>query len=127
GRSYAPGRTLLDPLWVLGVVAIAVGGLLAARHPEEPAVTEEPGSRGAILPAGLFTFLLLSLVTSRLNHAKLDTIVTLQAGLMFSGGALVARSMLLGRRMRAMLERERSALASLAKREAELAEINTEL
>jgi diguanylate cyclase (GGDEF)-like protein len=62
-----------------------------------------------------------------MDHAPGVVEFTLQAGLLFSGGALVVRSVLLERRLRGMLGRERSALASLADREAELARLNEQL
>ncbi len=126
-RSYAPGRTLLDPLWVFGLAAIGLGGLLAARAPEKVAVDAEPDYRGGILPAGLFLVLLAALVDARLRHAGSVTTLTLEIGLMFCGGALIARSTLQARRMRAMLDRERIALTSLAERETELARLNAQL
>src|SRR5579884_288803 len=33
--TYVPGHTWLDRLWVIGMAAIAVGGLVAARNPEQ--------------------------------------------------------------------------------------------
>src|SRR6185437_7516883 len=68
-----------------------------------------------------------ALVRARLEHAPDVVGFTLQAGLLFSGGALVVRSVLLEGRLRRLLERERSALASLADREAELARLNAQL
>jgi diguanylate cyclase (GGDEF)-like protein len=125
--SYAPGRDLLDPLWVIGLAAIGTGGLLAARDPEPVQVAEEPNTRGGVVPAATFVLLLVALLQARLSHASAGTTVTLEAGLMFSGGALIARSALLARRMRGMLERERQALSILAEREAELARLNEQL
>ncbi len=126
-RDYAPGHTLLDPLWVCGLAAMAIGGLLAAQTPEEVAVVSEPDYRGGILPAGLFLALLAALIDARVQHAGTRLTLTLEAGLMFCGGALIARSTLQGRRMRAMLARERSALAALAERETELGRLNSQL
>jgi diguanylate cyclase (GGDEF)-like protein len=126
-RSYVVGRSPLDPLWVLGLAGIAIGGLVAARDPEQVARVPEPGFRAGLLPAGLFGFLLLAVVRLRLNHAAPGTMITLEVGLLFSGAAIVARSALLGRRMRLLLERERAAIANLAEREAELARLNAQL
>jgi len=126
-RTYAPGRTLLDPLWVAGLAAIGVGGLLAARDPEEAAIPEEPTYRSGILPGAVFLVLLLALLQARLSAAPPAVKISLEAGLTFCGIALVARSVLLGRRLRMMLDRERAALARLAERESELARLNQQL
>ena len=127
GQSYVPGKTVLDPVWALGLIAIGAGGALAAARPEPEASAEEPGLRGGILPAALFLVLLGALLHSRLTHAPNIVAFTLYAGLLFTGGALTVRSILLEGRLRRMLGRERSALASLADREAELARLNEQL
>jgi diguanylate cyclase (GGDEF)-like protein len=126
-QDYVSGESLLDPLWVLGLVAIGVGGALAARRPEAVAEAEEPGLRGGILPAGLFVVLLGALLRARLQHAPNAEAFILYAGLLFCGLSLVVRGALLERRLRGLLSRERLALASLADREAELARLNERL
>jgi len=125
--TYVPGRTLLDPLWVVGLAAIGAGGLLAARRPEGPPEVEEPGYRGGLLPTGMFVLLVAALVRSRLDPASRPVHLALEAGLVFSCGALLIRSRLLAIRMRAMLDRERTALGHLAQREAQLAQLNEQL
>ena len=126
-QSYVSGESLLDPIWVLGLVAIGAGGALAARRPEPAAQADEPGLRGGILPAGLFVLLLGALLRARLDHAPDPVAFILYAGLLFCGASLVVRGALLERRLRRMLSRERSALANLADREAELARLNERL
>jgi diguanylate cyclase (GGDEF)-like protein len=126
-QSYVSGHTVLDPIWVLGLVAIGIGGTLAALRPEQVVPVQEPGLRGGILPAGLFAVLLGALLRARLDHAPDAVAFILYAGLMFCGASLVVRGGLLERRLRGMLNRERSALASLADREAELARLNAQL
>lgn len=126
-RTYAPGHTWLDSLWVVGLGAIAVGGLLAARRPEEVAQPQEPTYRNAILPAGMLVVLLLAMVQARVTNAPIVVKILLEAGLVLCSIALVARSALLGRRLRAILVRERAALARLAEREAELERLNRQL
>jgi diguanylate cyclase (GGDEF)-like protein len=126
-QTYQTGATVLDPIWVLGLIAIGAGGALAARRPEADRVDQEPGLRGAILPAGLFVVLLGAIVRARLQHAPDIVPFALCAGLLFTGGALVVRSLLLEGRLRRLLERERTALACLADREAELARLNEQL
>ncbi|HTU86108.1 MAG TPA: diguanylate cyclase [Solirubrobacteraceae bacterium] len=126
-QSYHPGATVIDPLWVVGLIWIGIGGALAARRPETEASAAEPGLRGGILPAILFVALLVALLRARLGHAPDEVAFILYAGLLFSGTALVVRGALLEGRLRRMLKRERSALASLADREAELARLNEQL
>jgi diguanylate cyclase (GGDEF)-like protein len=126
-RTYVPGHTWLDRLWVVGLAAIAAGGLLAAHKPEELAAPEEPTNRSAILPGGMLLVVLLALVQARLTHAHHVVFILLEAGLLLCSGALVARSTLLGGRLRTMLIRERAALARLAEREAELERLNRQL
>ena len=125
--TYVPGRTLLDPLWVLGLLAIGVGGLLAARRPEPDPVAHEPGYRGGILPTGIFVLLLAALVESRLTHGASAANIVFEAGFASSSAALLVRSQLLSARMRVMLGRERTALAHLAERETQLAQLNEQL
>jgi diguanylate cyclase (GGDEF)-like protein len=127
GNNYVSGESLLDPLWVLGLVAIGVGGALAARRPEAVPEAAEPELRGGILPAGLFVMLLGALLRARLQHAPNAEAFILYAGLLFCGVSLVVRGALLERRLRWLLSRERSALASLTDREAELARLNERL
>jgi diguanylate cyclase (GGDEF)-like protein len=126
-QAYVPGRNVIDPAFVLGLIAIGAGGALAAARPEADTSAEEPGVRGGFLPAGLFLLLLAALLHARLHHAPNAVVFTLYAGLLFSGGALVIRGGLLELRLRGLLRRERSALASLAEREAELAQLNERL
>jgi len=126
-QSYVSGHSVLDPIWVLGLVTIGIGGALAARRPEPSIRTEDPGLRGGILPAGLFLVLLGVLLRERLGHAPDAVAFILYAGLGFCGASLVVRGALLERRLRGMLNRERLALANLADREAELARLNERL
>jgi diguanylate cyclase (GGDEF)-like protein len=126
-RTYHPGSSMLDPIWVLGLIAVGAGGAFSARQLEPETSSKEPGLRAGILPATLFLLLLGALVRALLKHAPDVVGFTLEAGLLFSGGALVVRSVLLEGRLRSLLERERSALASLADREAELARLNEQL
>jgi diguanylate cyclase (GGDEF)-like protein len=126
-QSYVPGRTPVDAIWVLGVIAIGAGGALAGARPERDVLAEEPGLRGGVLPSVLFVVLLAALVRARLEHAANIVAFMLYAGLLFTGGALVVRSALLEGRLRRMLGREREALATLADREAELARLNQQL
>ena len=126
-RTYSPGHTWLDRLWVLGLAGIAIGGLVAARRPEEYMTPEEPTSRSAILPGAMLVVLLLAIVQARVSQAPIIVKVILEAGLMLCSAALLSRSALLGRRLRLLLARERAALARLAEREGELERLNRQL
>ena len=127
GQTYHPGHSLLDPLWAAGMAAIGVGGLLAARRPEAVAPSEEPTYMSGILPGAVLLVILLALVQARLTGAPQSVELALRVGLLFCGGALVARSLMLGQSLRSLLERERRTLSSLAEREAELAHLNKQL
>jgi diguanylate cyclase (GGDEF)-like protein len=126
-RTYVPGKTPLDPLWVLGLAMIGVGGLLAAHRPPPGVASDEPAQQGGILPAALFVLLIAALVQAQLAGAPVGARISLGAGLLFSGATLIVRGALLERRLLEMLNRERSALASLAEREAELGLLNVQL
>ena len=125
--TYVPGTSGLDPLWVVGLGAIGIGGLMAAEKPEGAPALAEPNHRGVVLPAGMFTVLFVALLVEAIRGASLRAEEILVLGLLCSGAALIARSTLLARRMREMLERERAARASLGEREAELARLNEQL
>jgi diguanylate cyclase (GGDEF)-like protein len=125
--TYVPGTTALDPLWVVGLSAIAVGGVLAARQPENVAKLEEPTALGVALPAGLFLLLFAAVVKAQVTGIPQGGALTLRLGILFSGMALIGRSTLLGRRLKAMLDREREALAALEEREGQLARVNEQL
>src|SRR5579884_3696332 len=125
--TYVPGHSPLDLLWVIGMAAMGVGGLLAAERPEAPPFVEEPSYRGGILPIGMFLLLTAALVESRVTTQPRPVHMALELGLIFSCGALLVRGRLLTYRLRRMLERERVALAELASREVELARLNEQL
>ena len=127
-QDYVTGSGWLDPLWVIGLLAIAAGGTLAARRGEVANTTEEePTQRGGLLPAVMFMLLLGALIHAHFGNAPGVTGLALTAGLLFSGTALIARGALLERRSQVLLQRERAALAILAEREAELARANEHL
>ncbi len=126
-QTYTPGGTMLDPVWVIGLLAIAAGGLLEARRPEEVVRAAEPSQKGSILPAVTFVVLLGALVHAALGHAPTGSTITLAAGLLFSATTLIIRSGLLERRMHHLLRRERAALSNLEQRESELARLNAQL
>jgi diguanylate cyclase (GGDEF)-like protein len=126
-NAYVPGATLLDPLWVVGLLAIAAGGVLAARVPEGTAELNEPARHGGTLPATMFVLLLVANVGAELNNAGTGPVDALRIGLLCSGAALIFRGNLLERRLREILGREREALAVLGKREVEMAALNAQL
>ena len=125
--TYAVGSTLIDPLWVVGMLAIGAGGVQAGGDPEPPSHAEEPGARGALLPALTFFVLMAALVRASFDPPPAGARLVLAAGVVMCGATLVARSVLLSRRQRDLLERERAARLKLAAREAELARLNARL
>jgi diguanylate cyclase (GGDEF)-like protein len=125
--TYVPGRSVLDPLWVVGLGAVALGGLAAARRPESLPEQAEPGQMGVVLPAGMFGLLFVVLVCEAVTGASIRSEANLVLGLLCSGVALILRSTLLVRRTRQLLRRERAALARLVEREGELARLNEPL
>jgi diguanylate cyclase (GGDEF)-like protein len=125
--TYVPGTSVLDPLWVVGLGAIALGALAAARRPESPPEHAEPGQMGVVLPAGMFGLLFVVLVVEAITGAAIRSEANVVLGLLCSGVALILRSTLLVRRTRQLLRRERAALARLVEREGELARLNEQL
>ena len=125
--SYVPGSSVLDPVWVVGLAAIALGALESARRPEPAVVIEEPSYRSGILPMGMFLILPFTLLQPRVISTPIGIRLGIVGGLVFCGAALILRSGFLGRRLRGMLDREREALSSLAERETEMARLNRQL
>ncbi len=125
--TYVPGTSMLDPLWVVGLGAIAIGGLAAERRPESLPEQAEPGQMGVVLPAGMFGLLVIVLGVEAITGAPIREEANLVLGLLCSGVALILRSTLLVRRTRQLLRRERAALARLVEREGELARLNEQL
>jgi diguanylate cyclase (GGDEF)-like protein len=127
--TYVTGGTPLDAIWVIGLSAIAAGGLLAALQPEAASERfSEPSNGGVLLPACTFFAIFAALAVMQLRGgAPHGAALTLRVGLLLSGMALIARSTLLGQRLSVMLERERATTTILAEREAELAALNERL
>ena len=113
--TYVPGSTLLDPLWVVGLVAIGAGGQLAARWPEPVRELTEPDRRSGVLPALLFAVLAVALIEAAIDRGPGadGSLILLGSGLALSGGALILRGFLLQRRLREMLAAERQSLLGL--------------
>ncbi|HEX3691457.1 MAG TPA: diguanylate cyclase, partial [Solirubrobacteraceae bacterium] len=126
-QTYVPGHTLIDLLFVLGLLMIGAGGTLSARRVEITPEVTEPSRTGGVVPGLMFLLLLAALVRSNLTGAPHAVDVVLRAGLLFSALAFIARGGLLERRLREMLDRERAARTALAEREAELARLNAQL
>jgi diguanylate cyclase (GGDEF)-like protein len=126
--TYVPGDSTLDPLWVIGLSAMGIGGMLAWRRPEEESIPEEPSYTGAMLPGLTFLILFVAVLVTRFSHSVAAvTSEGLRIALLCSGTALIARSSVLGRRLQQLLNRERDARRSLAERESELARLNEQL
>ena len=126
-QTYVTGTTILDPLWAFGLIAIGVGGMLASRAEDDTAEVEGPSRHGGILPAAMFGVLIAALAHAYANHVHTTAVIVLVGGLVLCGVSLIARGALLERRLRVLLARERSATASLATREEELARLNERL
>ena len=126
-QSYVTGGSVLDPLWVLGLLAIGAGGVLAAHRPEQVIAVGEPSRRGGVLPALTFVVLIGALVHAWLSGAPTGAGITLAVGLLLCGVSLIVRGALLENRLRALLARERRARLDVADREAELARLNERL
>ena len=114
--DYVPGATLIDPLFVAGLLAIGTGGVIAALRPSA-AAAPEPGSRGGIIPGATFLVLLAMQVGA---HAGVH--LALSVGLGVSGATLLARSVLLSKRQRQLLARERATQEELSRLNARLAD-----
>jgi diguanylate cyclase (GGDEF)-like protein len=125
--TYVVGATLVDPLWIVGLLSVAGGGLLAAQRPEQETAPAEMSHRGGLLPAATFAVLAGALIHASITEPPLGAQLTLAAGLLICGGTLIARAMLLERRLRDLLALERTARDDLAGREAELARLNDRL
>ena len=127
-ESYVTGATLIDPLWVAGLLAIGAGGVLAGGRPEPPVLSDEMSRRGGILPAVTFALLVAALVHKGFEaHSPLGSHLMLAAGALVSGGTMIVRTVLLERRLGGLLAFEREAREELAGREAELARLNARL
>src|SRR5687768_10806055 len=116
--SYVMGATLVDPLWVTGLLAIGAGGVLAGGRPEEPVRTDEMSRRGGILPAITFALLVAALALAGSGDPPLGAQLLLAAGALISGGTMIIRTALLERRLGGLLAFEREAREELAGREA---------
>ena len=71
--------------------------------------------------------LLVCLVLAARGDAANGVVMTLGAGLLLCGGALILRGILLERRLREMLDHERARLLGLTDREQQLARVNRQL
>jgi diguanylate cyclase (GGDEF)-like protein len=125
--SYVMGATLIDPLWVAGLIVFGAGGALAGRRPVISAGVDDMSRRGAVLPAAMFLLLAADLIRAGFTEPLLGARVALAVALTTCGATLVFRTLLLERRLRVMLDRERASRDELAGREAELARLNERL
>src|SRR5215208_7647344 len=114
--DYVMGETVVDPLWVAGLLAIGAGGVLAGRRPEPPVTADEMSRRGGVLPSITFIGLVAALVQAGFEDPPLGAQLTLAAGALISGGTIIARTRLLERRLGGLLAFERTAREELAGR-----------
>jgi diguanylate cyclase (GGDEF)-like protein len=126
-QSYVQGASLLDPSFLLGLLLMAAGGVRAALMPHREIAAERHSALGGIVPGAVFALLCAVLFDMQLHHTPLAPRLALGLGEVLSGGALMLRGHLLSRRLQALLERERGAVADLAERESELARLNRRL
>jgi diguanylate cyclase (GGDEF)-like protein len=126
-QTYVQGSNVLDPLFVVGLLVMAAGGVWAAVTPDSASAANEPASRGGLLPGVVFVLLCAALIKAQITLAELAPRVVLAGGLLFCGGGLMLRSHLLSRRLGRLLERERGIVADLAERESELGRMNERL
>ena len=124
---YVVGRTLIDPLWVLGLIAIGAGGAAASRTPPATRPASPPNDRGVLLPAGMFALLIAALAHAQVTSAALGARLALTAGLTICGLTLIGRGVLLAGQQRALLARERDAQRALVQREAQLERLTEQL
>ena len=120
--AYTVGATLVDPLFVTGLLAMGAGGVAVARAPRDAAPPAEPGDRGGVLPALTFVALVGTLIYESFGHPALGAMLTLAVGLATSGATLIARGALLAHRQRVLLAAERVGRAELGRLNAQLAE-----
>ena len=125
--SYSMGSTLIDPLWVAGLLVFGAGGALAGRRPVIATGVDDMSRRGAVLPAAMFLLLAADLIRAGFTEPLLGARVALAIALTTCGATLVFRTLLLERRLRLLLDRERASREELAGREAELARLNERL
>jgi diguanylate cyclase (GGDEF)-like protein len=126
-QTYRQGHSWCDPMFVLGMLAMAAGGAYCARAPDRAPAVKQHDGRGGVLPGLVFALLSAALLHAQFTHAALPARAALAVGVVVCGGGLMLRSHLLSLRLRALLERERGAVADLAERESELARINERL
>src|ERR1043166_6702769 len=115
----SPG-TLIDPLWVAGLIAFGLGGALSGRSPAPVAGVDEMSRRGAVLPAAMFLLLAAEVIRVVFSAPLVGTRIAVSVALVTSGSTRVVRTLLLERRLRVLLARERAAREELAGREMEL-------
>jgi len=126
-QTNGPGNSWLSPLWVIGLISIGVGGLLASWRTGTEIDIEEPSRHGGVLPAAMFIVLIVALLQAWLTDAPRGAVVTLATAMLLCGVSLIARGTLLERGLWELLARERSARLELSESKAELAALNERL
>jgi PAS domain S-box-containing protein len=105
-RSNAPGGTAVSTLWMVGMLAIGAGALMHRPRGRPDGAPEARG--GAFLPSATFIALMVTLMSSAVEHASLAVRLPLQVGVLVSGATLMIRGVLLTRMQRRTLASERA-------------------
>ena len=126
-ETYISGATAVDYLWVAGLLAMAAGGVLAARSSASPQRSDREARGGGVLPGLTFGLLVAALVWAQATAAAAEAVAALTVGLLSCGVMLVLRSSLLERRLSILLTRERRARRELSSSESRLARLNDRL
>ena len=120
-ETYAMG-TWLDMSWTLGLMMLALGGLI--HNPQLPPLQAGGERRFAtLLPGTLLTVLLVLLLGASLTEQPLGQRMILEAGALGVGVLIGARIAALSRRQRELLESERKTRSALERAADELTHV----
>lgn len=112
--SYSVGESIADPLWLVGVLAMGLGGLVF--RPQGRLRMRNRRFSG-LLPALTFLGLIAAVAVAAATGAGIGPRLLLLGGLLVSGVVLVLRNALLNRSQLALLESERAARDKLQESE----------
>lgn len=112
--SYSVGESIADPLWLVGLLAIGLGGLIF--RPQGRLRMRNRRFSG-LLPALTFLGLIVGVVIASATGSGLGPRLVLLGGLFVSGVVLVLRNALLNRTQVTLLDSERAARNDLQESE----------